>query len=64
MQRGHFFSVYDSTGWAVATMCAGFSPWGGWLQVLASAVLLGPLKIYSAVLVRSFRSLVRKELAK
>lgn len=60
-QRGNFFSVYDSTGWAVATLCAGLSPWGSWLQAALSALLMGPLKLYSAFLWRDFRDLVRRE---
>lgn len=63
-QRGNFFSVYDSTAWAVATLCAGLSPWGSWLQALFSAILMPPLKLYSAFLWRDFRALVRREEAK
>lgn len=62
-QCGHFFSFYDHTGFLVATMCAGLSPWGGLLQTLFSMCILAPLKLYSYFLVRSFRRLVRKELA-
>lgn len=56
--------MYDSTGWAVVTLCAGLAPWGGWAQTILSAALMGPLKLYGGWLWRDFFALVRREEAK